>query len=72
MRKKEWIWDEYDEIWGFEEVPTNYPDYQMHVDALSDRQARGVPPLIEERDLPDFFARMERRRESRMQRGVAV
>eukprot|EP00972_Heterocapsa_arctica_P061048 9002922-Heterocapsa_arctica.AAC.1 len=72
MRKKEWIWDEYDEIWGCEEVPTNYPDYQTHVDALKDRLERGVPTLIEERDLPDFFARMERRRESRMQSGVSV
>eukprot|EP00972_Heterocapsa_arctica_P068197 10071456-Heterocapsa_arctica.AAC.1 len=71
MRKNDWIWDEYDEIWGFEKVPANCPDYQMHVDALRERQERGVPTLIEERDLPYFIARMERRRESRMQRGVA-
>eukprot|EP00972_Heterocapsa_arctica_P113072 16435177-Heterocapsa_arctica.AAC.1 len=41
MRKKERIWDEYDEIWGFEEVTSDYPDYQMHVDALRDRHERG-------------------------------
>eukprot|EP00972_Heterocapsa_arctica_P092760 13680393-Heterocapsa_arctica.AAC.1 len=41
MRRKEWIWDEYDKTWGFEEVPSDYPDYQMHVDALRDRQERG-------------------------------
>eukprot|EP00972_Heterocapsa_arctica_P110423 16256881-Heterocapsa_arctica.AAC.1 len=71
MQKKERIWDEYDEIWGFEEVPTTFPDYQIHTDALMDRRERGAPTLIEERDLPVFFARMERRRESRRQRGVA-
>eukprot|EP00972_Heterocapsa_arctica_P040622 5987382-Heterocapsa_arctica.AAC.1 len=41
MRKKEWIWDECDEIWVFEEVPTNFPDYQMHADALINRRERG-------------------------------
>ncbi len=72
MGQEQWKWDEYDEIWGFEDVPTNFPDYQMHVDAFIDRRERVVPMLIEERDLPYFCARMERRRESRMRRGVAV
>eukprot|EP00972_Heterocapsa_arctica_P101872 15008619-Heterocapsa_arctica.AAC.1 len=69
MRKREWLWDEYDEIWGSEEAPTDYPDYQMQTDALRDRHERGVPTLVEDRDQLDFFARMERRRESRRQRG---
>eukprot|EP00972_Heterocapsa_arctica_P061586 9083596-Heterocapsa_arctica.AAC.1 len=72
MRKKEWQWDEYDEIWGFDQIPEGYQDYQRHAEALRDRYERGVPTLIEERDLPDFYARMERMRESRMRRGVAV
>eukprot|EP00972_Heterocapsa_arctica_P100663 14842389-Heterocapsa_arctica.AAC.1 len=71
MRKKEWNWDEYDDILGFEEVPAGYPDYQMHADALRDRHERGVPTLIDERDHSYFYARMERRRESRRKRGVA-
>eukprot|EP00972_Heterocapsa_arctica_P096027 14166273-Heterocapsa_arctica.AAC.1 len=41
MRRKEWQWDEYDEIWGSEEVPEDYPDYQMHADDLQDRKERG-------------------------------
>eukprot|EP00972_Heterocapsa_arctica_P071236 10521913-Heterocapsa_arctica.AAC.1 len=41
MRKKDWFWDEYDEIWGFEEVPLDFPDYQIHADALQDRKERG-------------------------------
>eukprot|EP00972_Heterocapsa_arctica_P054919 8097555-Heterocapsa_arctica.AAC.1 len=71
MRKKERPWDEYDEIWGFEKAPEDLPDYQMHADALRDRHEGGGPTLIAERDHPDFVARMERRRESRRQRGVA-
>eukprot|EP00972_Heterocapsa_arctica_P082847 12208643-Heterocapsa_arctica.AAC.1 len=30
MRKKYWLWEEYDEICGFKEVPLDYPDYQIH------------------------------------------
>eukprot|EP00972_Heterocapsa_arctica_P060764 8962388-Heterocapsa_arctica.AAC.1 len=70
MRNKDWLWDEYDNIWGFEEVPSDFPDYHMHADALQDRKERGVPTLIEDRDLPDFHAIMERRRESRLKRGT--
>eukprot|EP00972_Heterocapsa_arctica_P038669 5698529-Heterocapsa_arctica.AAC.1 len=70
MRRKDWQLDEYDEIWGFEVLPEDYPDYQMHADALQDRKESGVPTLIEERDLQYFYARMERRRESRMKRGT--
>eukprot|EP00972_Heterocapsa_arctica_P050968 7492173-Heterocapsa_arctica.AAC.1 len=40
MRKKDCLWDEYDEIWGFEEVPREHPDYQTHADALQDRKER--------------------------------
>eukprot|EP00972_Heterocapsa_arctica_P078815 11622984-Heterocapsa_arctica.AAC.1 len=71
-RRKDWIWDEYDEIWGFKEVPTNYLDDQTHADALEDRSVRGVPTQIEEQDLDDFNERMERRRISRMRRGVTT
>eukprot|EP00972_Heterocapsa_arctica_P097637 14406984-Heterocapsa_arctica.AAC.1 len=42
MRRKDWIWDEYDAIWGFEEVPSDFPDYQVHADALQDRKERGA------------------------------
>eukprot|EP00972_Heterocapsa_arctica_P006628 969970-Heterocapsa_arctica.AAC.1 len=27
IRRKEWLWDEYDEIWEFDMVPEGYPDY---------------------------------------------
>eukprot|EP00972_Heterocapsa_arctica_P030335 4466519-Heterocapsa_arctica.AAC.1 len=40
----------------------------MHVDAWRDRRERGVPTLIAERDLPDFFASKERRREQNAKR----
>eukprot|EP00972_Heterocapsa_arctica_P016841 2486287-Heterocapsa_arctica.AAC.1 len=69
LRRKEWQWDEFDEIWGFDQIPESYPDYQIRAEALRDRHERGVPTMIDERDLPDFYARMERRRESRMRRG---
>eukprot|EP00972_Heterocapsa_arctica_P041844 6169503-Heterocapsa_arctica.AAC.1 len=36
-RRNYWLWDEYDEIWGFEDVPRGFPDYQVQVDALEDR-----------------------------------
>eukprot|EP00972_Heterocapsa_arctica_P080559 11871349-Heterocapsa_arctica.AAC.1 len=48
IRRKEWLWDEYDEIWGFDNVPENLPDYQMHIEALRDRCERGVPTLLDE------------------------
>eukprot|EP00972_Heterocapsa_arctica_P024581 3624425-Heterocapsa_arctica.AAC.2 len=54
MRKKEWKWHEYDEIWGFQDVPRDFPDYQTHADALQDRHERGVPTLLDERDLHIF------------------
>eukprot|EP00972_Heterocapsa_arctica_P085231 12560439-Heterocapsa_arctica.AAC.1 len=34
MIKKVWLWDEYDEIWGFDMVPEGFPDYYMHAEAL--------------------------------------
>eukprot|EP00972_Heterocapsa_arctica_P115810 16449795-Heterocapsa_arctica.AAC.1 len=71
MTRKDWIWDEYDEIWGFDEVPTHWPNYQIHADALQDRKMRGVPTQIEEQDLADFHERIERRRESRLRRGIS-
>eukprot|EP00972_Heterocapsa_arctica_P016939 2500384-Heterocapsa_arctica.AAC.1 len=43
IRRKEWFWDEYDEIWGFDTVPENFPDYHVHAEALRDRCERGVP-----------------------------
>eukprot|EP00972_Heterocapsa_arctica_P093571 13803033-Heterocapsa_arctica.AAC.1 len=70
MRRKEWNWDEYDEIWGFEEVPRDFPDYQTHAEALEDRKERGVPTQIEDQDLPEFHAIMDMRRESRQRRGL--
>eukprot|EP00972_Heterocapsa_arctica_P058422 8618897-Heterocapsa_arctica.AAC.1 len=36
-RRTDWLWDEYDEIWGFDDVPRGFPDYQIQVDALEDR-----------------------------------
>eukprot|EP00972_Heterocapsa_arctica_P005839 861986-Heterocapsa_arctica.AAC.1 len=36
-RRTDWQWDEYDEIWGYDDVPRGFPDYQTQVDALEDR-----------------------------------
>eukprot|EP00972_Heterocapsa_arctica_P038464 5666596-Heterocapsa_arctica.AAC.1 len=70
IRRKEWRWDEYDEIWGFDMIPEDHPDYQLHAEALKDRCERGIPAQLDEEDYPDFYARVESRRESRTQRGV--
>eukprot|EP00972_Heterocapsa_arctica_P002966 437210-Heterocapsa_arctica.AAC.1 len=70
MRRKDWMRDEYDEIWGFDEVPYDQPNDQIHADALQDRKEREVPTQIEDLDLADFYSRMERRRESRQRRGI--
>eukprot|EP00972_Heterocapsa_arctica_P073799 10894254-Heterocapsa_arctica.AAC.1 len=72
IRRKYWLWDEYDEIWGFDMIPEDFPDYHMNAEALRDRYERGIPTQLEEQDYADFFARMERRRESRIQRGEEV
>eukprot|EP00972_Heterocapsa_arctica_P057571 8493308-Heterocapsa_arctica.AAC.1 len=47
-------WDEYDEIWGFDDVPTGFEDYEEHVQAHLDR-TRGIPTQIEPQDLEAFF-----------------
>eukprot|EP00972_Heterocapsa_arctica_P039253 5784301-Heterocapsa_arctica.AAC.1 len=70
IRRKEWLWEKYDEIWGFDTVPENFPDYHVHAEALRDRCERGFHTQLDERDHADFYARMERRRESRRRRGV--
>eukprot|EP00972_Heterocapsa_arctica_P038897 5731953-Heterocapsa_arctica.AAC.1 len=57
IREKEWLWDEYDEIWGFDMVPEEHIDYYMHSEALRDRHERGIPTLLDERDHVEFFAR---------------
>eukprot|EP00972_Heterocapsa_arctica_P019550 2885484-Heterocapsa_arctica.AAC.1 len=69
-KRKYWWWDEYDDIWGFDEVPLDWPNYQVYADALQDRHVRGIPTHIEERDLGQFYKRMDRRRESRLRRGI--
>eukprot|EP00972_Heterocapsa_arctica_P115811 16449801-Heterocapsa_arctica.AAC.1 len=33
----DWDWDEYDEIWGFDDVPRGFENYEEHVKALEDR-----------------------------------
>eukprot|EP00972_Heterocapsa_arctica_P023629 3481357-Heterocapsa_arctica.AAC.1 len=70
IRRKEWLWDEYDEIWGFDNVLEGLPDYQLRVEALRDRSERGIPTLLSESVYGAFYGRMERRRENRMRRGV--
>eukprot|EP00972_Heterocapsa_arctica_P007634 1113006-Heterocapsa_arctica.AAC.1 len=72
IRRKDWPWDEYDEIWGFDMIPEDYPDYHLHAEALKDRYETGIPTPLDEQDYADFYARVERRRESRIQRGETV
>eukprot|EP00972_Heterocapsa_arctica_P113886 16439624-Heterocapsa_arctica.AAC.1 len=47
-------WDEYDNIWGFDNVPRGFPVYEMHVKAHLDRH-NGIPTLIEVKDLPELY-----------------
>jgi hypothetical protein len=60
--RKVWNWDEYDEIWGFDNIPHDYPDRVRHAEALADRSERNIPTMLEENCWVDDFARMERRR----------
>ena len=61
---------EYDEIWGFDEVPRGIEDYEVHVQAHLDRHIRGIPTQIEAQDLGAFYERMEMRTASIIARGV--
>eukprot|EP00972_Heterocapsa_arctica_P010177 1493888-Heterocapsa_arctica.AAC.1 len=72
IRMKDWLWDEYDEIWGFGTVPERCPEYQLNVEGLRDRHERGIPTQLEEVEHMEFFSRMDRRRESKTQRGEEV
>ena len=60
---------EYDEVWGFDDPPLGFPDYDLHFKAYTDRE-KGIPTQIEEKDLPAFFERMRRRSISRRRRGI--
>jgi hypothetical protein len=60
---------EYDEIWGFDETPPGFPDYELHCKAHTDRE-NGIPSQIQEEDLPAFFERVRRRNISRRRRGL--
>eukprot|EP00972_Heterocapsa_arctica_P108153 15927640-Heterocapsa_arctica.AAC.1 len=71
MRMEDWKWDEYDEVWGFGIVPEDCPEYQLNVDGLRDRK-EGIPTQLEEEEDMNFYARMERRRESIIQRGEEI
>ena len=57
-------WDEYDEIWGFAMIPESDPDMTRNLEGLRNRQA-GVPDQLEEDELADFYARIQRRKETR-------
>jgi hypothetical protein len=57
-------WDEYDEIWGFAMIPENDANMLRNLDGLRNRQA-GVPDQLEEDELAELYARMQRRKEAR-------
>jgi hypothetical protein len=59
---------EYDEVWGFDDPPLGFPDYDLHLKAYMDRE-KGIPAQIQEEDLPAFFERVRRRSISRRRRG---
>eukprot|EP00972_Heterocapsa_arctica_P100414 14808215-Heterocapsa_arctica.AAC.1 len=61
---EDWKWDEYDEIWGFREVPESSPTYDRDLEALQLRRA-GIPEQLEEDKLEGFQARMWRRGQTR-------
>eukprot|EP00972_Heterocapsa_arctica_P024196 3566485-Heterocapsa_arctica.AAC.1 len=61
-------WDEYDEFWGFDDVPTGFENYAEHVQAHLDRCVRGIPTPIEPQNVA-FYERVRRRTGSRMARG---
>ncbi len=60
----QWKWDEYDEIWGFAMIPESNPEMMRNLEGLRNRQA-GVPDQLEEDELADFYARIQRRKETR-------
>ena len=62
--KEQWKWDEYDEIWGFDSVPSSHPNYTRDMEGLRNRQA-GEPDQLDERELEPFLARMGRREATR-------
>jgi hypothetical protein len=68
MGQEQWKWDEYDEIWGFDNVPEGTPTFLRDLNGLRNRQA-GAPDQLEEEDKESFYARMERRRITREQMG---
>eukprot|EP00972_Heterocapsa_arctica_P011648 1707188-Heterocapsa_arctica.AAC.1 len=61
MGKEQWKWDEYDEIWGFNHVPESRPTHLRDLNGLRNKQA-GTPDQLEEGEIENFYARMERRR----------
>eukprot|EP00972_Heterocapsa_arctica_P011186 1639565-Heterocapsa_arctica.AAC.1 len=64
-----WEWDEFDEIWGFDDVPRFIDDYGELVQAHLGRHVRGIPTGIEPEDMEQFFARVARMNGSRLERG---
>ncbi len=69
IRDEDSFWDEYDEIWGFDDAPRGFEDYEVHVQARLDR-VRGIPTQIQAEDLGALYTRVEKRRRSRIARGI--
>ena len=67
MGQEQWKWDEYDEIWGFDNVLQG-ANHLRDLNGLRNRQA-GIPDQLEEEYLENFYARMERRRITRERTG---
>ena len=44
-----WNWDEYDEIWGFDHIPRDYPDRERHMEAFIDRSKGNTPTMLEKK-----------------------
>eukprot|EP00972_Heterocapsa_arctica_P098749 14572361-Heterocapsa_arctica.AAC.1 len=61
MGQDQWKCDEYDEIWGFGNVPVGRSTFVRDLEGLRNRQA-GAPDQLEESETANFYARMERRR----------
>jgi hypothetical protein len=60
-REETYNWNDYDEIWGFHNIPSDYPERAMHMKALMDR-TQGTPTSLTMDRWPAFFRRMERKR----------
>jgi hypothetical protein len=57
-REETYNWSDYDEIWGFQSIPTDHPEREKHMKELMDR-IQGKPAGLTKDRWPAFYRRME-------------